>query len=420
LLASGIADARPYRVLIDSKPEGATVYIGSRDDGEVGETPYSGELEAGQHVVILELDGYAKSETTIDVLKRRKRQKFSIELDEVIRGVLEVTAPSGDAIVGAEVRVDGETIGLAPDEFQVAVGPHVVNVIADGFEPYEEWIEVEAGEVTTVSPDFGSASELVVDDTDPEPDAGVNKPAAPPRETGEIATAMMVIESGLDLGGRHLSYSGADQTDNLRPYDADGVPFAHIAAEVYPLAGSPNPWLRAVGASGSFGRALAVTSSTEDGMEVDTAWGRFEVGLRFRRPTGDNGLIGGGVSYGNVAVKFDAAALGDETPEVEYKYLRFAVDGRLDSGSIGLFGGAGLLVVSEAGTIAERFRDASTIGFAASGGFSYSVLHGFEARAVVNYQLFATSFTSELGDTFVADGAIDHIYGVLLGAAYIY
>ena len=74
--------------------------------------------------------------------------------------------------------------------------------------------------------------------------------------------------------------------------------------------------------------------------------------------------------------------------------------------------------MSAAGTSAERFDDSATTGFGLRAGIAVDIVPKVEARIVGRYDLFSSAFAAS--DTYVAEGATDHIYGVLLGGAFIY
>ena len=53
-------------------------------------------------------------------------------------------------------------------------------------------------------------------------------------------------------------------------------------------------------------------------------------------------------------------------------------------------------------------------------GLGIKLTDGLEARLVAEYARFFYSFTPQVGDAYVAGGALDQIYGMRLGAAYAY
>lgn len=413
-------------MVIDSSPRGATVAIGAEGEAEeVGTTPYRGRLPAGEHVVTLSKRGYRSHTTTIRVRKQRRVQRFKVQLSELVTGTVVVDVPAGSAAVGADVVVDGEAVGTAPGEFEVEVGPHVVEIVVRGQPKQEEWIEVTEGEPTRIAAAIAARTREADTDVDAHADKAGGKRrtdrdagrgGAAARSRG-AARAQWLAEAGMTFAGRHFGYGGAMQTPNLRPYDADFVPAVHVAVELYPVG---RGFLRGLGAVGRYDRAVAVTSETSEGVPVDTAWTQFAAGARYRTRV-SGATVGVGAAYGQIDVSFDPAALpADEAPSAGYKFVEFAVDGRADVGGVALFGGVAGLWVVDAGPTAARFRGASAFGAAAHAGVAVPVAPHLEARASVRYDRFALTFAAEPGDTHVADGATDHLYGLLLGAAFYY
>jgi hypothetical protein len=429
-------EGRTFKVRIESEPSGATVYLDSRDGGAVGTTPVTAELQAGSWRLILDKDGYTASVTTFEVKLQRRTQRIRVELMALVTGVLVLTAPEGDLARGADVMVDGRRIGVVPDEFVVEVGPHQVLVAGDADLRYEEWIEVAPGERVEVLVELGMGEpegagvEVAtpaprLDEPRPEPEArdGASRESSAPRDdpppVGDGGRAALMLETGLAAGGRHFSYLGPT-SGNLRPYDADGVAMFHLGIDLYPMARHARRALRALGLSASLDSAFSIESQTTDGMAVDTRWSQFSAGLRWRAPIGP-ALLGFGLGYGAIAFEFDTdGTLADEVPTVDYRYVRYAADGRLDLGKLGVQAGAALLQVVSSGEVADRFRDATASGLEGHLGVSWRVGSMVEARLAGRYQRIRHHFVASTDDTVRADAATDQLYGILLGGAYIY
>jgi PEGA domain len=138
------ADAAPKRkVVIDSEPSGASVYLGDKEAGSAGVTPVTVELPTGDNVVILELDGYVPKFETIEVPKGKgKPLRVSYALDRA-SGTLLVTL---DGVAkGARVLVDDEDRGPPPLRLQLAAGSHRVEVVAKGRTLFVDTVDVSAG-----------------------------------------------------------------------------------------------------------------------------------------------------------------------------------------------------------------------------------------------------------------------------------
>lgn len=61
-MADCVTGDRGDDVKIDSAPQGATIYINSKDCAPTGVTPWEGKLEKGQYTVILEAPGFEPDE----------------------------------------------------------------------------------------------------------------------------------------------------------------------------------------------------------------------------------------------------------------------------------------------------------------------------------------------------------------------
>ncbi|MCC6559106.1 MAG: hypothetical protein IT372_39785 [Polyangiaceae bacterium] len=232
-------------------------------------------------------------------------------------------------------------------------------------------------------------------------------------------TALFAVELGFELGGRWFRYSDGI-TQNLRPYDVFGAPTVAVGGEVYPLAGSAIPVMKDLGITLSYARALGLSSSTEGGDPVTTTYQRFGAGLRFRYPLMPGALVGGSLGFRLIQFSFDAPdPLAAEVPEVSYAALRLGVDGRVPAGPVALTAMMEFLGPLSSGEVYDRFRGASVLGVGCGGGVIYPAFEGVEVRLSIEYTRFFSAFTPELGDPYIAGGALDHFLGIRLAGAYI-
>jgi hypothetical protein len=246
------------------------------------------------------------------------------------------------------------------------------------------------------------------------------------RPSGEYDRALVILGLGVDLGLRDFSYNQAI-TKNLRAYSVKGAPMLTVNAELYPLAGSGAP-LGDIGLVGLYSRALALQSAPQGGQKFSTTWDRWFAGLRYRiRTSGDTGpLIGITVGYGHEGFTFSGMpdALAAEVPAQSYGYVKIAADARIPVGPLALMAGAGYLVTSASGSdttsVAGRFSRAQVGGIEASAGLGLTVAKGLEARALVRYTRFFWSMNPELGDSYIAGGAVDTFASLHLGVAYAF
>ena len=110
----------------------------------------------------------------------------------------------------------------------------------------------------------------------------------------------------------------------------------------------------------------------------------------------------------------------DETPDVDYRYVRLGLITGYRSGKQLLFAAFDYKLVSSAGLLAERFRTSSASGLALAGGIDYRWRPRIHLHTRLSYRRFGHEFTSETGDLVEADGGLDLFYGLELGAAYHY
>ncbi len=183
--------ARPVRVEVSPEPdlleiEGAWL------------PPLGGRhlLRQGDYTVVAEKEGYSRLEARFTVTGASS-QEARFELEPLPASLSITVEPGG---VEARVRVDGVDVGVAPVVAPLDAGAHAVEVIADGFQPFEE-------QVTIGEP--GSSVELhavLIDDR------------APITFTSEPAGVAVVVD-GTRLGATPLTVpvaAGARRVEWLR------------------------------------------------------------------------------------------------------------------------------------------------------------------------------------------------------------
>ena len=258
-------------------------------------------------------------------------------------------------------------------------------------------------------------------------DAAEEEPAAEgDRKPHDIGTALFVAGLAFEMGGRRFEYSDPlEGSTNLRPYDVFGAPLAVVHGELYPLAGTSAPIARDLGLTVSFAHAFGLSSSTSGGDPIGTNYNRFNAGLRLRIRTGDAGspVLGVSGGFGLVSFTFDDPPpdIADSLPGVSYAVLRGGIDGRVPLGSVlALTAGFDYLGALSAGDVYNRFTGPSIGGIAARAGFAVTVTEGIEMRLGAEYTRFFYAFEPEVGDAYVAGGALDELLALSLGAAYVY
>src|SRR5258705_9358095 len=64
-----------YKVKIDSSPPGAAIYVGGKECGSIGNTPWQGTLPAGDYTVVLEQPRYHAALRTLTLKKGPTQQE---------------------------------------------------------------------------------------------------------------------------------------------------------------------------------------------------------------------------------------------------------------------------------------------------------------------------------------------------------
>lgn len=136
-------------VVIESEPQGASIYLDSAEGEPLAKTPWNGSFD-GQHVVIIERKGSKSAEKTIRP-DPNKMQTFVFVLgEEDYLGYLDVSSN----IPGANIYIDDKSVGVkgtTPWSDEIKPGKHKVWVTKAGYSEYETEVEVIAGETHKVS-----------------------------------------------------------------------------------------------------------------------------------------------------------------------------------------------------------------------------------------------------------------------------
>ena len=188
---------RKYKVKIESTPAGATVYLGGKECGAAGTTPWSGKLAAGEVSIVLEYAGYANTNKTMKVVRSRKLQAVFLPMSKQPKIDVVVTADKN--VYDASVWVDGNNQGKAPVAINTTAGRHLVEIKKDGFDTYQQWVDTSDGTVTVAAvlnskAKFGA---VVVESDVPDADVyidGNKHPDKTPTVIQSVAEGMHVVE----------------------------------------------------------------------------------------------------------------------------------------------------------------------------------------------------------------------------------
>lgn len=142
--------------VVSMVPE-AQVFI---DGASVGTVPQEKRVSAGEHPVVVRLDGYTQFEQKVRV---DPGQTVTVQAVLKPAGRLRVLSTPSEA----QVLVNGVPIGKTPFDGQVETGETVVRIEAEGFQPYEQTLLIEGGKNHMMSRELAvagpSESELVAE-----------------------------------------------------------------------------------------------------------------------------------------------------------------------------------------------------------------------------------------------------------------
>jgi hypothetical protein len=131
-------------VVIDSKPQGATIYLNDKRSGPFGTTPWHGSLESKPVRLILEAKGYKPEERSVSPRSDKLIDVYIALSEEHYLGWIEVVSN----VVGADLYIDRKDIGAigrTPFTGQLKPGKHTIFLEKFGYQPLQQEIDVPAG-----------------------------------------------------------------------------------------------------------------------------------------------------------------------------------------------------------------------------------------------------------------------------------
>jgi hypothetical protein len=131
-------------VVIDSKPPGATIYLGNKTNGVFAKTPWQGSLESKPVKLILEAKGFKPEERNIGPRSDKLVDVYIALSEEHFLGWVEIVSN----VPGADVFIDQKDIGAigrTPFTGHLKPGKHTIFVERLGYKPMRKEIEVLPG-----------------------------------------------------------------------------------------------------------------------------------------------------------------------------------------------------------------------------------------------------------------------------------
>ena len=134
-------------VVIDSKPQGATIYLNDKRKGAFGKTPWQGSLESKPVRLILEQKGWKPEERAISPRSDKLIDVYIALSEEHYLGWVEIASN----VPGADVFIDRKEIGAigrTPFTGHLKPGKHTIFVERFGFDPLTREIDILPGTAT--------------------------------------------------------------------------------------------------------------------------------------------------------------------------------------------------------------------------------------------------------------------------------
>jgi hypothetical protein len=134
-------------VVIDSKPQGATIYLNDKRAGAFGKTPWQGSLESKPIRLLLESKGWKPEERSISPRSDKMIDVYIALSEEHYLGWIEIASN----VPGADVFLDRKDIGAigrTPFTGHLKPGKHTIYLERFGWDPVERTIDVLPGTAT--------------------------------------------------------------------------------------------------------------------------------------------------------------------------------------------------------------------------------------------------------------------------------
>lgn len=424
--------------------------------GEVSSAPVATPLER-RRVVVAEVSGppAASGRVTRAVVSALQSRPGEIELlerstfdSEASRQGADLDSPSGLTQVAAETGVAAYVTGRVTRRgrtWQVELevrdgrsGASVGSARFSGRNPTALANEVERGAFTGLRDGFAASS---APDAPTRPSAAAAAAVAAETSTDEIdetrayeldagERAFVAIDVGIyaHLFSRRLRYTD-DLYGLLRTYSLPIGPSLRFDGRWYPGAHFGDGFYAHIAFDFAYEQAFGIDSRRADGEVFPTNSRAWSLGMRGRVPLGAH-EASLGIGYGLHSFVVEAAGPSQpgreiipQIPGATYRFVRIQAEGRF-----AIVGGlrttlrAAYLVMLSTGGVEQDiwFPQASAGGVEAEILLGYELDIGIEIRLGFDVRRYFFSLNPEVGDPFIAGGALDQYFGYTIGLAYRY
>ena len=141
-------DAQLVWVELRANVPGASVFLDDRASGEIGRTPYLGNVSKGKHKIWIAKDGYQETYEEVTLEGGQNYQKQYT----LLKGTIGFFYITGRNVEAAKVTVDGKMVcEKAPCRFQAPQGHRVIEVTKEGYKNYLREQDVLPATETTLN-----------------------------------------------------------------------------------------------------------------------------------------------------------------------------------------------------------------------------------------------------------------------------
>ncbi len=134
-------------VVIESKPQGAYIYLDDKKGEPMGRTPWNGTLD-GEHTVFIESQGYKPEEKPISAVKDKVVILYFSLAEEDYLGWIDIRAN----VPGANIYIDDKVAVFrrTPYSGNIKPGKHKIWVTKEGYDEFFTEVEIVPGETHEV------------------------------------------------------------------------------------------------------------------------------------------------------------------------------------------------------------------------------------------------------------------------------
>jgi hypothetical protein len=233
-----------------------------------------------------------------------------------------------------------------------------------------------------------------------------------------VATSLLDVALAGLAAGRHFTYrNGISPAPSL--YEAFPQLVVRASGRAFPLATLGRPW-RDIGIAADFSRTFLQDSDLHGALTTTTPIA-YGVGLCARAHAGEEARVLIGACVGYALTSFGSLGPSTaESPDVAYRSVRPALEGRLAFGDFAVFATAGARILVDTGNISTRLYNPRGFGLDGEAGVAWMFVRRFEWRVSARIEGYWLRLKPSAGENFGDGSSNDDLYGVGLTGAFVF